>query len=178
MSQIPSDFNPYASPVYDPVKSPVVSTVDMVMLVKQFRQQMHSLGALWIIIGCLGLVIGTVLALRELPDVGMEELFRPIMVGIFVLPGLIWLALGVLTCLKQIWAVWLGLVLSYLMVFISLLNFNLCGIVILGAAIFQAHRVIGWAKEMQRMGIPLSTRPQDIQTPVSLPPQQFGGFGP
>lgn len=176
MSQVPPEFNPYASPAYDPVKSPVVSTVDMVKLVKQFRQQMHSLGALWIIIGSLAVIAGTVFAVSA-RGAG-DDIDQYLITGMFVVMGSIWLGLGIMTCLKQMWAVWVGLVLSYLMVLNSLLSLNLCGIVILGAAIFQAHRVIGWAKEMRLKSIPLTTRPQDIQTPVSLPPQQFGGFGP
>jgi hypothetical protein len=175
MSQVPPDFNPYASPACASEKTPVLSTVDMVRVVKQYRQQMHSLGTLWIIIGCLGVVLGTVFAFRDLSQVGgMEEYYRPMIVSSFVMTGVVWFGLGILTCLKQMWAVWIGLILSYVMVLASLLNFNLCGIVVVGAAIFQAHRVIGWAKEMQRRGIPLSTRPQDIQTSVNVPPQRLG----
>lgn len=177
MSQVPPDFNPYASPAYDPVKTPVVSTVDMVKLVKQYRQQMHSLGALWIIIGGLAVILGIVFVAND-HGVAEDEIVHYVMVGIFLVMGSLWLGLGVLTCLKQMWAVYVGLVLSYLMVVNSLISFNLCGIVIIGAAIFQAHRVIGWAKELQRKGIPLSTRPQDIQTPVTLPPQFGPRFGP
>ena len=176
MSQVPPNFNPYASPVYDPVKSSVISTVDMVKLVKQFRQQMHSLGALWIIIGILVALMGYAIEMhfREVREEGQNILEQHIMVGILVLAGVAWLGLGVITCLKQIWAVWVGLILSYLMALNSLLSLNICGLVIMGAAIFQAHRVIGWAKEMKRKGIPLATCPQDIQTPVNLPPQPFG----
>jgi hypothetical protein len=169
MSNVPPDFNPYASPSFDPVKTLVVSTVDMARLVKQYRQQMHSLGALWIIIGSLLLILGGVVGFMP----GNDNVDNFVMLGIFVVMGLIWLGLGVLTCLKQMWAVYVGLVLSYLMVVNNLINFNLCGLVIMGAAIFQAHRVIGWAKDLTRKGIPLSTRPQDIQTPVNLPPMRF-----
>lgn len=175
MSQVPPDFNPYASPTYDPVKTPVISTVDMVKLVKQYRQQMHSLGALWIIIGSLAVIAG--IAFIGLGSQAANDIDQYVAAGIFIFMGSLWLGLGIMTCLKQMWAVYVGLVLSYLMVINSLISFNLCGIVIVGAAIFQAHRVIGWAKELQRKGIPLWTRPQDIQTPVNLPPQQFGGFG-
>ena len=63
-----------------------------------------------------------------------------------------------MSCLKQIWAVYVGLVLSYISVIGNLININVCGLVILVVIIIQAHRVIGWSRELTARGIPLNTK--------------------
>ena len=73
--------------------------------------------------------------------------------------GFIWLALGLLTCLKQMWAVYVALVLSYMSLVSQVLNLNLSGSVILTFVVLQAHRVIGWANQMRAAGVPLTTLP-------------------
>jgi hypothetical protein len=82
-----------------------------------------------------------------------------ILSGVVVVTGICWLGLGVATCLKQMWAVYIGLGLSYLSVLGNLLRFNVCSLIIVAIVILQAHRVIGWARELQTLGIPLGTKP-------------------
>ena len=72
------------------------------------------------------------------------------------------MALGVFSCLKHMWAVYVGLGLSYLSVISNLFNFNLCGMIILVIVIIQAHRVISWAGQLKRAGIPLTARPGQL----------------
>lgn len=155
--------NPYQPPAIDVGSLPTgaAATPAAYKLVKDFRTQIHALGAFWIFIG--GLALALVAFAASLVDPGESPaLFMGILGGL----GLVWLALGVLTCCKQIWAVYVGLVLSYLSLIGNLvtLNFNLCSLILLIAAIAQAHRVISWARQMTHMGIPLTTKPQ------SLPP--------
>jgi hypothetical protein len=42
-----------------------------------------------------------------------------------------------------------------------------CGLIILLVVIVQAHRVLGWAKQLTRMGIPLTALPQSLPAPQS-----------
>ena len=60
--------------------------------------------------------------------------------------------------------VYVGLGLSYLSVISNLFNFNLCGMIILVIVIIQAHRVISWAGQLRRAGIPLTARPGELST--------------
>jgi hypothetical protein len=155
--------NPYQAPAIDTghVPTGAASTAAAASLVKDFRTQIHALGGFWIFIGSLALALAAFLGgtvdPEESPAVAM---------GILGGLGLVWLTLGVLTCYKQLWAVYVGLVLSYLSLIGNLitLNINICGLILLIAAIAQAHRVIGWAKQMTRMGIPLTTKPQSLPT--------------
>lgn len=158
--------NPYQAPAVDPRPMPTgaASTAAAAALVKDFRTQIHALGAFWIFIG--GLALALVAFAASLVDPGESPaLFMAILGGL----GLVWLTLGVLTCCKQLWAVYVGLVLSYLSLIGNLvtLNFNICSLILLIAAIAQAHRVIGWAGQMTRMGIPLTTKPQNLPPPAT-----------
>lgn len=174
MSLAPPDFNPYASPASEPDNPPVASTLEMVRVVKQFRQQMHALGALWFILGALAAFVAGGMLISNDPEIQEDQVAVFITVGLLFILGAILLGVGVLTCLKNMPAVWVGLSFSYLMVVVSLLVVNICGIVVLGAAILQAHRVIRWANDLQRKGILLTARPQDIQVLIDRPPQTFG----
>ena len=88
------------------------------------------------------------------------DVLPPLLAGIINLTlGAVWFVVGVMTCLKQPWALYTGLILSYVAVIPNLLVLNVCGIGILVVVIFQAHRVIGWAKKMQANGIPLNVKP-------------------
>src|SRR4051794_18067271 len=82
-------------------------------MIRKFREQIHALGALWIIIGALAGAIAIV-ALQGRPDLaarvgGEQQAVLLLVAGM----GLVWFVLGVLTCLKQMWAVYVALVLSY-----------------------------------------------------------------
>jgi hypothetical protein len=157
----PEFENPYASPMAD--SSSVSSFSDSVDFrlsreVQEFRTQIHALGALWMIIGVIALGAGVALALNNQPNVNRG------IIGLTILcvVGAIWLAFGLLTCLKQIWAVYIGLALTYVSLLGNLVSFNPCGLVIPLIVIVQAHRVIGWAKKMTAAGIPLTAKRTDF----------------
>lgn len=131
-------------------------------MIRKFREQIHALGALWIFIGSLSSAVASY-ALQNGPDptarimIGSEQrVFLVVLAGL----GLTWLVLGVLTCLKQMWAVYVALALSYLSMVGQILNLNICGGIIIILVILQAHRVIGWAKEMRAAGLPLTAKPR------------------
>ncbi|WP_254507885.1 hypothetical protein [Anatilimnocola floriformis] len=78
----------------------------------------------------------------------------------------LWFVAGLMTIFKQLWAVYLGLVGSYL----ALILFAVVGIASFAPAalvplmffviaIVQSHRVIAWAKDLLNRGISLATRP-------------------
>jgi hypothetical protein len=148
----------------------------MFRLVKAFRAEIHALGGFWIVIGgivaALGLFATGMLGID--PNDPEVTLLPLIVVGI----GLVWVAIGTLTCYKLMPAVYTGLVLSYLSLVGNLINFNLCGLIILIMVIVQAHRVIGWARRLSRAGIPLNTRPHQITTTLQLPSNLPGAREP
>ena len=122
---------------------------------ERFRKEIHGLGGFWIFIGTLSLVILFISVSNDMlnPDLAEETLFILIPIAIF------WIILGICTCLKQMWAVYVGLVLSYLSLLGNIfVNFNVCAIAIVAAAIVQAHRVIKWAGEFKEMGVPINMK--------------------
>ena len=156
--------NPYQSPVADSEQTERQAGKaypDPAIIVK-FREQIHALGAFWIIIGGIasGLVAMVFLGSADFLTSDPDNIVFLIVAGVSGFMGLAWVVLGVLTCLKQMWAVYTGLVLSYLSAALQLLNLNLCAIAILVIVILQAHRVIGWARKMQAMGTPLTAKPR------------------
>jgi hypothetical protein len=161
--------NPYQSPARaaGPLGTQISATsAAVVKMVKDFRTQIHALGAFWIFIGIVAAGLGLFVTASIAPDSGQPRPgVQAIMAVVLVGFGLAWITLGVLTCVKQIWAVYVGLVLSYLSLISNLLNFNVCGLIIVIAVILQGHRVIGWAGQLTRAGIPLSARPEQIALP-------------
>jgi hypothetical protein len=137
---------------------------------KDFRSQILALGVAWIILAGLALAAAALAAGVLVGAVGESaDDTTPILLAIVGVAGLIWGGLGVCACLKKMWAVYVGLVLSYISVAGNLLQLNLCAIVILALIIVQAHRVIGFAKELQRAGVPLTTRPEDLEVQLRMP---------
>jgi hypothetical protein len=129
-------------------------------LLRKFREQIHALGALWIIIGSLAgvLAVVTLQGNRDLAaGLGSDEQIVLILIAGM---GLVWFVLGVLTCLKHMWAVYVALVLSYGSLVGQVFKLNLCGGIILVIVILQAHRVIGWSKQMRAAGMPLTAKPE------------------
>jgi len=132
--------------------------------IKNFREQVHGLGALWIFIGAMACVLVglTVSVIPLAKDFAIESsLLLILLTG----HALVWIALGVLTCLKQIWAVYVGLVLTYLALlgrfYLFLFEPSLWGIlltIIFVTAILRAHRVIRWARQIIMWGLPLTTK--------------------
>ena len=166
----PEDINPYASPAAadEPRPAPVVSTYQQLKELKRFRSEAHLLGGKWIVMGTLtfGLLAVGVFAAS---GPGADLIFM----ASFGLVGFAFLALGIGACYKQIWAFVMGLVLSYVLAVLYLLGFNLCMALIFAGSIFAAHRVISWVGPLRRKGIPLKMRPQDIETPIAIPPRKF-----
>jgi hypothetical protein len=164
--------NPYQSPqaVSGSIATPSGANLRLVKVLKDFRSQSLALGVVWILLSGLALGAGALLG-RGLPadDAGSQIIL--ILFGVF---GLIWGDLGICTCLKQMWAVYAGLVLSYISVMGSLLSVNVCSLVLLAVIIIQAHRMIGFARELTRAGIPLTMRPQDLE--IKLQMQAAGPF--
>ena len=81
------------------------------------------------------------------------------MMILLAITGLVWFAVGVATCLKQMWAVYIGLGISYLSLLGNLTSVNICGLVIVILVIIQGHRVIGFSKTLRAAGIPLNSKP-------------------
>lgn len=155
------ESNPYRPPATRQVGAdvPIPAEIDAEML-KKFREQVLALGVLWIIIGtAVALLAGLALAGNQMFAGALGGDIQVLLVVVATM-GLAWIVLGVLTCLKQIRAVYVGLVLSYLSLIGNLLNLNLCGIVVVIVVILQAHRVIGWAHRLQAAGVPLTARPR------------------
>ena len=139
-----------------PSLSPVIDR----KLVRKFREQIHALGALWIFIGTVTAVLAFV-GLQGNADVAARVAGnQSALLFVMEVMGIIWLILGVLTCLKQMWAVYVALALSYLSLVGQILNLNVCGGIIVVIVILQAHRVLGWAKQMRAAGLPLTAKPQ------------------
>lgn len=157
MSQ-PHDPNPYASPTA-PASSafPDLSGgIDyrLQRTIRDFRSQIVALGVAWILMGTL--VLGIVLfAITNQRQEGGVLLFAG---GIAVALSVLWIILGTFTCLKHLWAVYTGLVLSYISLVGNLFSLNLCALLFVLAIIVQAHRVLGFAKQIRMAGLPLNTR--------------------
>src|SRR5688572_8828191 len=78
-------------------------------MIKKFRDQMHALGAFWIIIGGLAAALGMFVVGGSAGSVGQVGGNAQIVMTVMVVFGVIWILLGVLTCVKQMWAVYVGL---------------------------------------------------------------------
>ena len=160
--------NPYLAPeaLSELAGDPVRSTIDP-GLVKNFRQQIHALGGLWIISGLLvlAIVVGSFGARGGLwgnPGADFSSGQVLVLLVVAAVAGSVYLSLGVAACLKHVWAVYAGLALAYLSLLGQAYNLNVCAIVISLLVIVQAHRVIGWSKQMHAAGIPLTTKPELI----------------
>jgi hypothetical protein len=158
MSQSSFDQNnPYQAPLPDAMTAPATTDANLRLfkMLKDFRAQILALGAFWIFIGVVNLGIG-VAAPSFVGDRNDDVV--PIVAVILGCVGLAWIVLGGLVCAKQMWAVYVALVLSYLTL-----------LALLVVVILQAHRVLGWAKELTRLGIPLNMKPENLRVPISLP---------
>lgn len=159
-SQSPNPYQAPAAPEQSAMPSSAMTTPAAYRLLKDFRTQIHALGGFWIFIGSLACGLALLFGVTGDP---VQE--TAILIGILLAAGAIWLSIGVLACYKQIGAVYVGLVLSYLSLIGNLLSFNVCTLIIFILVVVQAHRVLGWAKQLTRMGIPLTTRPQNMPAP-------------
>ena len=159
-----SDFNPFEAPSEKYFVSGSTPHERHEVLIK-FRQQMTALGGLWTFFGVLSLV--AVIALTVLSDpIPNPELqsfpnpeLQSFLVAVLGSSSVLWLTVGIATCFKQMWAVYVGLGISYLGLLSSILQLNLCGLAILIVIIIQAHRVLGFAKQLRASGVPLDSKP-------------------
>jgi len=135
-------------------------------LLKDFRSQIVALGAFWIFIGAVAIAAGVMA--RFMTTDSNHDAAANLLLTILGVAGSIWVVLGVCVCLKQIWALYVALVLSYLSLLSSLFRLQFCAIVLLGVVVFQAHRVLRWSKELRGAGIPLTTRPEHLQIPTTI----------
>jgi len=163
------EINPYASPEFAPEKTTVVAPYELRKTVRAYRSQWHILGAQWIIMGIVALGLAAAVIFNTYDEGDLVAVLAPA-IAIYTFIGAAWFLLGISTCRKQLGAAHAGLIISYLVLLLGIVTFNLCLIVIVLAAIVQAHRVLSWAKYIQQQGLPLTIRPQDIETPIHIPP--------
>lgn len=131
--------------------------------VGHFHQQIVALGVLWILV--FGLVPGLAAYRFASEGRGDSGYLAILLAG----SALAWTVLGVLACLKRIWAVHVGLVLSYLIPVITVADMLrgpsgaggcLYSALFVILSILQAHRVIGFSRKMRAAGIPLDRTPE------------------
>lgn len=150
-------LNPYQAP---PVLIPQMDAKKATdqLLLKKFRSQIQALGILWILFGVLCAAV--TIAIFFVSDMQLQEpIARIIFAAILGFLTFIWLISGILSCYKIMPGVWIGLAASYLSLAGNVINFNLCGLVIMLVAIIQGHRVISWASKLSAEGIPLNQKP-------------------
>jgi hypothetical protein len=135
---------------------------------KTFRKQITALGVLWVVFGVL--LPGPTASCIQLACVRRAN--NPEVVVFYGAFALVWISFGVMACLKRVWAVYVGLGLSYLAVLTALvatvnyfpwsLSFMPCGCLALAAcvSILQAHRVIACSRRMRVADIPLDHKPE------------------
>src|SRR5688572_19830947 len=96
------DGKPGTRPDRDPDDDPNEAKVKR-RTVRQFREQIHALGAFWIIIGLVALA-AVALALSGNKDVSNRIAGEyEVLVTILAISGGLWFILGVATCFKQMW---------------------------------------------------------------------------
>ena len=127
-------------------------------VIKRFRKEMHGLAGLWIFIGGIALLAGLFL-------MGQARLLVPQeLVVVIIVMSLVWIGIGVFVGLKHMWAVYVGLVLSYLSALGNVVQLangsggNVLSIILLVAGIVQAHRSITSSKKLRAAGIPLTAK--------------------
>lgn len=151
-----SDFNPFAVPETNSFADTDVA-VEHHATLKNFRQQILALGVLWILFGVLLLaVLGFLLNAQ---NAALPMQFTDVLLVVIGGSSAVYLLLGIAACCKQIWAVYAGLVLTYLGLLGQLSEVNVCGLIMTGVILLQAHRVIGFAKKLKAAGIPLNAVP-------------------
>jgi hypothetical protein len=169
MSTSPDDKpNPYESPamVAASANAPLELERPLATTLGVFHSQMLILGWFWVFAGLIAVLVAA--GSSDVLDVHITGRLQYTWASIFYgVTGLIWIASGVSTCWKQIWAVYVGLVLTCVHFAATVLHGYLCfPSVFLIAAILQSYRVLGWAKELSAAGIPITTRPKQPQFPL------------
>lgn len=153
------EHNPYASHPTEERDKPFAVPAEATEMVKKFRSQIHALGVFWIVIGAITVGMGGMIFAGQGDFAKLDEAERAISGGIVVGMGMTWVVLGALSLLKQMWACYVALVLSYLSLVMQIVNLNICPLVILIVVVLQAHRVISWSGKLKANGIPLTAKP-------------------
>lgn len=151
-----SDFNPFAIPETNSFAGENVAAEHRETL-KNFRQQIMALGVLWILFGVL--LLAAFGFLMNAQNAALPMQFDGVLLVVVGGSSAVYLLLGLAACCKQIWAVYAGLVLTYVGLLGQLTQINVCGLIITAVILLQAHRVIGFARKLKAAGIPLSTVP-------------------
>jgi hypothetical protein len=157
--QMPPDDNPYRSPEHAAeyaAKYQWNSEIDL-SIVQRYRNQMHTLGAVWLGSGVLlALVCGLFLV------TGFRRLSY-LEIGVAIFYGLPLILLGAAVFAKQMWAVWIGLILTYIATLTSVFSCNAYATVLFLILVVQGHRALAMAGQLTSAGIPLDLRPQDYE---------------
>jgi hypothetical protein len=155
--------NPYQSPLA-PLAPPAPEDepARLRKVLTRFQREIAELGFFWILSGIVAIAFGGTML-----DVA-EPGFSPLSGWLLILSAPLWFSFCVLSFLKHLWAVRTALAFTYAALLGSLclavVNPCLLGfmLVVLVTAVLQAHRVLRWAKELTKAGIPLTARPHDI----------------
>ncbi len=156
--------NPFETPTADP-KMPDGMDKRAVEhdTIKKFRMEIHALGAALILIGSGCCLVGVSAMMVGPWPLHLGRFLGSEFWGRLGGLGISCIVLGVLTCFKQMWAVYVGLLASWIMLLLQILQFNLSAAIILIVVIVQHHRVIRWANQMHAAGLPLDAKPDDFQ---------------
>src|SRR4051812_1723605 len=104
--------NPFQSPLML-AEAPLVQSDFDPQLVAKFRSQIHALGGVWIFFGVVLIGIFAYLVFGSAVHGTRGDSLTIFLIAV----GGVWLGLGIATCLKQMWAVYIGLGLTYLSLF-------------------------------------------------------------
>lgn len=117
-------------------------------LMGTLRMQMCALGVFWI---CIGLLCAVLAALTSPGSNGLaaragsnSESTSNILMGL----SATWFFVGTMTCLQQVWAVYLGMGLSFLVLLSQLKRMNIWTVLIETAVVYYAYKTIRTAKEL------------------------------
>lgn len=152
------------------ISAPLISIPQSLLDAAQaFRAQILALGAAWIFVG-LGSAIFVAIGLARTEIDGHDRRIAWLIAVIVGVAQVIWFPIGILTCLRKMWAVYCGLILSYLVLFSPLFHLGISIVVgreilwlaapsIMVSLIFvllllQGHRVISLANRLHEEGIP------------------------
>jgi len=140
---------------HEPNTSPGVDPT----LPRRFRQQTEALGALWILLGFLTSVASLIVLFMFPEEAAQYVRHSQVVLILAAVMGAIWFVLGVLTLLRFMWAVSIGLILGYFSLVGNVLTLNIVGAVIMIAIIIQAHIVNRLEYQMRVAGLPLTAKP-------------------
>jgi hypothetical protein len=125
----------------------------------------------WIFLGGLVVVGAMYLSTVSQPLV-FTLMGQPLPLVFIAGMGTVWITLGVHACLKKMWAIKTGLVLTYLVLISNVVSWvndistaggntpsPVFGFVMAVGIISQSHRVIAWASKLRKAGVPLTALP-------------------